>query len=88
MTGLVSPNQTEPVPAEGVLKRIEMIPTFEKTYGKRITLKAFANSNPGLRLGNLGKRISFLEGATPSGLRKISSSIFEPRVSKQILGRH
>ena len=66
------------------------------------TLKAFANSSPGLRFGNPGKtdpisRKGNSEGVAPafvnrktaqplSGLRTISRGIFEPRVSKQTLG--
>ncbi len=35
-----------------------------------LTLKAFANSSPGLRFGNPGKGILFLEGATLKELRR------------------
>jgi hypothetical protein len=34
-----------------------------------LTLRAFANSSPGLRFGNPGKAHSFLEDATLKGLR-------------------
>jgi hypothetical protein len=40
---------------EGPCTKVEMVPTLENTYRKLITLKAFANSSPGLRLGNPGK---------------------------------
>jgi hypothetical protein len=53
---------------KGFAQKVESIPTLEKTY-RRITLKAFANSSPGLRFGNPGKRIPFLEGATLKELR-------------------
>jgi hypothetical protein len=76
----------------GFAQKVESI-----IHTQRITLKAFANSSPGLRFGNPGKSVPFLEGATlkelrrrllspqpPSGLRTISSRIFEPRVSKTL----
>ena len=73
-----------------------------QTVSLRTTLKAFANSSPGLRFGNPGNIHSFLEDAalkelrrgfvtarlfaTPSELRRISCATFEPRVSKQTPG--
>ena len=67
-----------------------------------ITLKAFANSSPGLRFGNPGKthpisRRRNSEGVASAfvnrkaaqplqGCEQSPASIFEPRVSKQTLG--
>jgi hypothetical protein len=68
----------------------------------KLTLKALANSSPGLRFGNPGTthpisrsrnskellgRFINLKAAQPlAGLRSISLGVFEPRVSKQTLG--
>jgi hypothetical protein len=68
---------------------------------RRLTLKAFANSSPGLPLATLGIMHSFLEDATLKELRRHrhiakqsqllqscekSLAVLEPRVSKQTLG--
>jgi hypothetical protein len=87
---------------KGFGQKVESIPTLEKTYRAWITLKALANSSPGLRLGNPGKTnpisrrrnservaLTFVHPKAAqclSGLRTIPASIFEPRVSKQTLG--
>ncbi len=64
------------------------LPTMSVTFGikeesnaegfsyfqpKDLTLKAFANSSPGLRFGNPGKACRFLEHATLKELRRHSS---------------
>jgi hypothetical protein len=41
-----------------------------KKRGKNLTLKAFANSSPGLRFGNRGKAPLILEEATLKELRR------------------
>jgi hypothetical protein len=53
---------------KGFAQKVESIPTLENSY-PRITLKALANSSPGLRFGNPGKTHPFVEGATLKELR-------------------
>jgi len=45
-------------------QKVESIPTVEKIYRKLTTLKAFANSSPGLSFGNPGENPSLFKGAT------------------------
>jgi hypothetical protein len=74
---------------------------YVKNGVRRITLKAFANSSPGLRFGYPGEYVFISrrrnsEGvatafagkavATPSELRKSYFESLEPRVSKPTLG--
>ena len=44
-------------------QKVESIPTVEKIY-RKLTLKAFANSSPGLSFGNPGENPSHFKGAT------------------------
>ena len=92
-TGII-PTKTAFVPSSNSIR-----PSRRESHLKRLlsglqTLKAFANSSPGLRFGNPGNTHSFLEDATlkelrrgfvtakllatPSDLRRISCATFNP----------